>query len=464
MKRYPLITVYITNYNYEKYIKQSIESVLCQSFKNFELLIIDDGSIDGSRNIIEQYNDYKKVSIIYQKNKGLNVTNNIAMRVANGKYIMRLDADDYLHKDALKLMVEKLESDETLGLVFPDYYYVDSYGNITGEERRYNFEEEVSLYDLPAHGACTMIRLKFLKELGGYNESFSCQDGYDLWIKFTMRYKVANINVPLFYYRRHQNNLTNNELRILNTRKEIKETFLKRIKKEIPSTTAIIPVRSSHIGNHNWPFYEIEGKTILENKIEVALEANKISSVVVTSSEKEVIEFIKEKYYENEKVHIIYRPKKYAKVNESLINTLKYVLDILAKKYIYTEAIMMLSLEYPFTTSNTLDDAINTLMIFNTDTVLSVRQNNLTHYRHTGHGLEVILEQDKFTKLEREALYTGAGGIVLTTKQSFLQNEKIIAGTIGHIVVDSKTAQGVFNGFDLDVFSCLINKKNEGSE
>lgn len=198
-----LISVYITNHNYDKYLKQSIESVLDQTFQDFELLIIDDGSTDNSREIIEQYRDHPKISIIYQNNKGLNITNNIAMRASNGKYLMRLDADDFLEKEALEKMSSALESDGELGLVFPDYYYVDAEGNRTGIEQRHNFEKEVSLYDQPAHGACTMIRLQFLKELGGYNESFTCQDGYDLWIKFITHHKVSNINIPLFSYRRH---------------------------------------------------------------------------------------------------------------------------------------------------------------------------------------------------------------------------------------------------------------------
>ena len=90
-----LVTVYITNFNYGKFIKQAIESVLMQTEQSFELIIIDDGSTDNSKEIIEKYKDLKNIRIVYQKNKGLNVTNNIALRAARGKYIVRLDADDY---------------------------------------------------------------------------------------------------------------------------------------------------------------------------------------------------------------------------------------------------------------------------------------------------------------------------------------------------------------------------------
>ncbi len=228
------VTVYITNYNYGEYIEQSIQSILDQTYKNFELLIIDDGSTDDSKNVIEKFRDINNVRIIYQKNKGLNITNNIAMRLAKGDYLVRLDADDYVIPEFLEIMVDKIEADPNIGLVFPDYYYVNAIGEVTGVERRFNFEEEVSLYDLPAHGACTLIRLEFLKDLGGYNESFACQDGYDLWLKFINSFDVVNVNKPLFYYRRHGSNLTNNEDRILNTRKAIKKTYLQNQMKQVP--------------------------------------------------------------------------------------------------------------------------------------------------------------------------------------------------------------------------------------
>ena len=121
----PLISVYITNYNYERFLKKAIDSVLAQSCRDFELFIIDDGSTDDSKKIIESYSTNCKIKIIYQQNKGLNVTNNIAARAATGKYIIRLDADDYFATNALEQMSRKLEANPELGMVFPNYYYID---------------------------------------------------------------------------------------------------------------------------------------------------------------------------------------------------------------------------------------------------------------------------------------------------------------------------------------------------
>ena len=190
----PLVTVYITNYNYGRYIKKAIDSVLNQSFKNFELIIIDDGSNDNSKKIIERYNNHKKTISIFQKNKGLTVSNNIALRLSRGKYIMRLDADDWLVPFALEILSNVLEKNEKIGLVFPDYYEVNSDDKIIELVRRHDFKK-VTLHDQPAHGACTMIRKKCLLKTGGYNEAFACQDGYDIWVKFIEKYGVVSFDL-----------------------------------------------------------------------------------------------------------------------------------------------------------------------------------------------------------------------------------------------------------------------------
>ena len=300
-----LVTVYITNFNYGKFIKQAIESVLMQTEQSFELIIIDDGSTDNSKEIIEKYKDLKNIRIVYQKNKGLNVTNNIALRAARGKYIVRLDADDYFSPNALELLLEKLESDSMLGMVFPDYFLIDTQGEVLERQKRHGFDNEVKLFDQAAHGACTMIRVQFLREIGGYDESFSCQDGYELWVKFTSKFKVSNINEPLFYYRKHGKNLTSNEDRILDTRATINSKYVKKFNKEIKSV-AIIPVRGEGNDIYKLPF---GSHTLLEEKIHQALESNFITKVIVTSPDENIKQLINDKYENLDKVSFFYRDK-----------------------------------------------------------------------------------------------------------------------------------------------------------
>ena len=160
LKNNPLITVYITNYNYGNFIKKAIKSVLNQSFKDFELIIIDDGSKDKSIKIIKEFENKKNIKIVIQKNKGLIVSNNLALRLSRAKYIMRLDSDDWLDPYALEIMSNVLERNKKISLVFPDYYEVNKNGKILKQIIRHDFNK-VKLLDQPAHGACTMIRKSY---------------------------------------------------------------------------------------------------------------------------------------------------------------------------------------------------------------------------------------------------------------------------------------------------------------
>lgn len=456
----PLVSVYITNYNYGKYIRQSVESVLNQTMQDFELFIIDDGSTDASRKIIEEYSLHPQISIIYQRNKGLNITNNIALRVSRGKYIMRLDADDFLEHNALEVMSSKLENNPELGLVFPDYFLIDSVNTLIGEVQRFNFNNEVSLLDQPAHGACTMIRRENLVKLGGYDEDYTCQDGYELWIKFISHYKVENVNQPLFYYRQHGNNLTSNESRILDTRFRIKENFINKNKIHTPKTIAIVPVRNTMIRGKNLPFEDMGGETVLKRLANTLINAGKVGMVVITSADKEISE-----YYHNhlvnlsDKIEFIQRPEEFARMNESLNKTINYVLEQDIVKQYSPEALMTVAIEYPFITNEVIDDAVNTLTIFGADSLLSVRPDNNMYYQHDGSGLKPILGQEKYTKLEREAIYKGVGGIVLSKLDGYKKEGKMLHGKIGHIVVDSKKSIGIFSEFELQLSQLLMQNE-----
>lgn len=456
----PLISVYITNYNYERFIEQSIESILNQTFSDWELIIIDDGSTDGSKEIIERYRDRPEVTIIYQQNKGLNITNNVAMRVAKGKYLMRLDADDYMVPEALEKIVAPLEADDALGLVFPDYYYVDAEGQITGEEKRHNFESEVSLYDQPAHGACTMIRLSFLKKLGGYNESFTCQDGYDLWLKFITHYTVRNVTEPLFYYRRHGANLTTNEERILSTRRAIKRTFLDQENMDHGSIL-VIPARNTKLKGTSLPLAEIEGNSLLNRRVEAGLESKVVSTVYIISEDEEVLSYARGKYQHETSVVVLERPAALAGPNQTLSGTVQLAVDHATQSGLKFHYIMTNALDYPFVGGEILDDAVHTIALFQCDSVLGVRPDNKMYYRHTGHSLVPILDQDKFTRLEREALYRAVGGVMATTVESFEKHGKVNGGTMGHVVIDERSAFGIFSEFDLQLYSLLVTAETQ---
>ncbi len=434
----PLVTVYITNYNYDKFLAQAIESVLVQTFQNFELVIIDDGSTDSSREIIWRYQENRKVRIIYQENKGLVASINIALRAARGKYVIRLDADDYMDPNALLVMTEVMEQNQDLALVFPDYYYIDRDGNITGQERRNNFEKEVTLYDLPAHGACTLFRKKVLLEIGAYNDRYSCQDGYDIWLKLIEKYPVKNINLPLFYYRRHGNNLTEQEECILDTRLKIKREHVReKLSREL-KCLALVPVRGKII-DPECPALEKLGEIpLLEWSLREVDRVKQVACKAVSTPDFEVAEYV-----ENRggawSVHM--RPREKAIENVPLYHTLLDVLSQFEKDQ-PIDAIVQITPESPFRAARSIEEAIHTMRIFEVDLVIGVTPEDGQYYWHRGKGLEPVskLGIDQNLRLERERLYRRTGGMQVISVDYLKKGQP--AGRqpkIGHVIIDKRS-------------------------
>lgn len=457
----PLVTVYITNYNYGRYIRQAVDSVLTQSMQDFEVLIIDDGSTDDSRAIISEYEGHPKVRIIFQQNKGLNRTNNIALKASRGRYIMRLDADDFLDPQALLVLSNKLEENANLGLVFPDYYYVDAEGNVTGQERRHDFNAEVGLLDQPAHGACTMIRNRCLQGMGGYCEDFRCQDGYDLWLRFIEKWEVSNVNLPLFYYRRHGTNLTSNNEMIISTRAEIKKAHARRTSKPSCPTLAVIPVRGRSVDPGCLALESLGDKALLDWTVEAALEAEQISSVVLTSPDVVVLEHCKKRF--GDKVTVLERPVYMARENTGLDTTLRFVFDNMALD-IKQRALIVLSAETPFRGAMYVDKAVHTMRIFEVDSVIAIIPENDLFFRHKGNGLLPLGNhgREDCIRFEREYLYRKLPGLNLVSMDYHCKSGLEMGGRIGHVVYTQRAAFTVRSPLDLAMAEVILRQEKEG--
>jgi glycosyltransferase involved in cell wall biosynthesis len=449
-----LVTVYITNYNYSDYIEQAIESVLAQSYQNFELIIIDDGSTDASREIIRRYIEHTQTRVIFQENKGLIASNNVAVHAANGQFIMRLDADDYLDENALLVMVNTIQQSEDVALVFPDYYYVDANGQITGQERRHNFQKEVSLLDQPAHGACTLIRRDCLLEVGAYSGEFSCQDGWDLWLKITENYSVRNINLPLFFYRRHGENLTNDTDRLLTTRSEIYKKHAERTRRPQLKVIAVLPVRGNVIEKESQILNLLGGKALINWTVDSVLDSKMISELIVTSPNKEVIDYLRNHY--GNKISVIERS-----TDEALENT-SYAPAVCAaiehRKSSAYDAVLELTAESPFRTSLYIDKVINVMRVHDVDRVLGVVPEDSMFYRHTGAGLENIGNDhsNNLLRCEREYIYRQCGGIMLVKRHCYDDSKNLLNEQKGHIVLSKRAALRVSNAFEMKVAKLIL--------
>ncbi len=447
------VTVYMPTYNYGRFLQKAILSVLEQKFQNWEFIVINDGSTDNTREILKKYQDHPKIRVIHQEKKGLTTSNNIALRLSRGDYIMRLDADDYLDENALLVLSNILDSHPEVGLVYPDYFRIDAAGNILDLERRKKIKEEVRLLDIPAHGACTMIRKSCLITLGGYDETLTCQDGYDLWIRFIQKYEPYNVNIPLFYYRQHGESMTKDKGRLLSVRQQLKRKFVKKtLSEQIPKVLAIIPVRKEP---DNVVFRKLYKKPLLHYTLAETLKTDLISKIVVTSNDEDVLGSVAS----FPKVIQLKRPDALALPNTPIEPTVTFVLQTLKSQEQYEpDAVMLLYPHSPLRTYRHIEKAIDTMVIFNVQSVVSVNEDLGIYYQHSSEGLTPLVRNRRL-RLEREVLYKENGAIYLS-KVSVLRSGKFLSDRLGHIVMLPEESIKIDSGFHLWLVENILKDWN----
>lgn len=207
----PKVTVLMAVYNAENYLRQAIESILSQSFDDFELLIHDDGSKDRSAEIIQSYRDSRIRAILNSVNQGEERVRNQCLQIARGEYIAVLDADDIAHRSRLRIQTDFLDRNRGISLVGSPYEIIDETGCVVGIQKVYSDELTIRWKLLLGNQfghSTVMYRRKDVLAVGGYDETLSYGTDFDLWVRLTTRGRLANLPELLAQYRVHNHNTT----------------------------------------------------------------------------------------------------------------------------------------------------------------------------------------------------------------------------------------------------------------
>jgi len=454
----PKVTIYILCHNYGRFLTQAIESVLEQSYKDWELIVIDDGSGDETAAIAERYIALHPEQIHFFQNtpaRGLQACANLALEMARGEYIMRLDADDFLDESALLVLATYLDRYPDVGLVYPNYIYIDEQGKFLGIENRKKIGREAKLLDLPAHGACTMVRKRILKSIGGYNENHDCQDGYELWLKVLHRYPVANISTPLFFYRQHTDSVSRDEHRILSTRRQIKRDLVEEKGGNVkPRVVAIVPAKNTYENMPNIVLNELAGRPLIDYTLDVARKVEIVETVLVTTDDQVVVDYCEK--FPGVLVHI--RPMELSRKQTFLAQVIQDAVMRLEQEYkIYPDILVILSVHSPLRRPEHIRNAIDTLLLYNTDSVISVYEDYDLHFGHGENGLEPLNKgMLQRLRLEREALYVDNGAIKALWRDVITETN-IYGRKVGHVVMSLKESFQIKSLFDAWVIEQIIN-------
>lgn len=214
----PTTTILITAYNVEKYIGRAIRSAINQTVdrKSYEIIVINDCSTDRTRFALEIFEDDIRL-FNNEKRLGLPASLNRGIKKAKGQYIVRIDGDDYVHKEFIKILELHLAMNEGTHAIACDYILVD--------------DNEIVL----AHKNCMedpiacgiMFRLENIIDIGLYDEDFLCREDEDLRLRFLKKYTIERVKLPLYRYRRHENNMTNDVKKMDIFDKKLNEKYSK---------------------------------------------------------------------------------------------------------------------------------------------------------------------------------------------------------------------------------------------
>lgn len=210
----PTVSVIIPSYNHERYVKQCIQSVLDQTFQDFEMIVTDDGSSDRTVEIIEKFTDPRIKIFKNHTNKGASVAANNCIVNSYGKYVAMLSSDDIWFPKKLELQVNYLETHQDIPVVFSNVEWIDHndrlikgdhpYKQVFNVRNRTRFEwlrHFFSVGNSLCHPSSLIRKEKYL-EVGLLDPSFASLPDYDLWVRFCLKYDIHILDQPLVYFRR----------------------------------------------------------------------------------------------------------------------------------------------------------------------------------------------------------------------------------------------------------------------
>lgn len=282
-----LVTVLMPNYNNELYLREAIDSILNQTFKEFVFLIIDDGSADKSIEIIKSYTDERIKIVLKEKNSGIVDTLNLGIQHVSTKYIVRMDADDISHPKRIQLLVDFMESNPEVGVCGS---YLSAFGSInetwTQELEDKRIKAKMIHCNAVTH-APAIFRTDVLKKNNiYYTNNHPYMEDYDLFFRLKGLTKFSHIDRVLYYYRVLEHNSTvKNKHTISDRRKEMYKKIITEL--DIEPTDKNVELHMQFFIGGIAVTYKIEE---FKNWIELVLKKNSIRKIYPEKELKELMQ------------------------------------------------------------------------------------------------------------------------------------------------------------------------------
>lgn len=199
-------------YNGEKYLREALDSILAQTFTDFEFIIVDDGSTDATMAILSSYNDPRLRLLKNQHNSGISASLNRGLSLARGQYLARMDCDDISHPDRFALQLRFLDENPSIDIVGSWIELIDENSRPTGEVGQYISSplalRWITLFSPPVAHPSVMLRRRLFDHCGQYDPLEEPAEDYGLWARLSLSVRFANLQSCLLRYRVHRSSVS----------------------------------------------------------------------------------------------------------------------------------------------------------------------------------------------------------------------------------------------------------------
>jgi glycosyltransferase involved in cell wall biosynthesis len=204
----PIVSVVVTCYNYGRFLKMAIDSVIEQTFRDFEIVVVNDGSTDNTDDVMQGYRGVANLKYVSQKNAGQANAKNVGIKNSSGQFIAFLDADDLWAKDKLEKQM-RLFSNPQVGVIYSGLKYIDELSKKLDYKRTSNYlsfrSGDVTRYlffDNFVPFSSSIVSRKCFDKVGLFDESLTMGIDWDLWLRISVHYKFNYVDEPLLVYRK----------------------------------------------------------------------------------------------------------------------------------------------------------------------------------------------------------------------------------------------------------------------
>ncbi len=278
-----MISIIIPAYNSAKYLPETIDSILAQGMRDYEIIIIDDGSTDNTREVIDKFN--AKIKYIYQKQKGAAAARNRGIRNSRGDYIAFLDADDIWLPQKIRLQMQYFNNNPEISIIYTDAQVFDERGLIWHSANRHMRMYSGKIYyklflENFIHTSSVILKRACLERVGLFDESLGPCEDYEFWLRLARDYEFAFINKPLVKYRLSSNSFSRGKAgfeRMFNLAIKISEDIISEDHNLFEGSQYLIRQRFGKLYyRYGWRYFQINDFRNARDRFILSIKHNKL--------------------------------------------------------------------------------------------------------------------------------------------------------------------------------------------